>query len=87
MVEFSTSARRPETPALWAYVLDADDDLAEELDVRMRLGAGRVATAKLLDSWPGRCDLAPWLASVGMGPACWYWTVCWWRTRASLIAP
>ncbi len=49
-------------------MLDADDDLAEELDVRMRLGAGRVATAKLLDSWPGRCDLAPWLASVGHGP-------------------
>ena len=27
---------RPESPPLYAYVLDADDDLAEELDVRMR---------------------------------------------------
>ena len=49
-------------------MLDADDDLAQELDIRMRLGAGRVATAKVLDAKPGECDLAPWLDAVGHGP-------------------
>lgn len=61
-------ARRPESPPLYTYVLEADDDLAQELDVRMRLGAGRVATAKALDAKPGECDLAPWLDAVGHGP-------------------
>ena len=32
----SASARMPESPPLYAYVLDADDDLAQELDVRTR---------------------------------------------------
>jgi CRP-like cAMP-binding protein len=49
-------------------VLDADDDLAEELDVRMRLGAARVATAKVLEAQVGECELTPWLGAVGHGP-------------------
>ena len=66
--ELSVRARRPESPPLYAYVLEADDDLAQELDVRMRLGAGRVATAKVLDAKPGECELSPWLEAVGHGP-------------------
>lgn len=60
--------RRPETPPLYGYVLDVDDDLADELDVRMRLGARQVATAKVLDARQGSCDLSPWLSAVGHGP-------------------
>ena len=40
---------RPQSPPLYAYVLDADDDLAAELDVRTRVAARQLATARVLD--------------------------------------
>ena len=52
----STRGRRPVTPPLFAYVLDADDDLAEELDVRMRIAARQLATARVLESKVGRAS-------------------------------
>jgi CRP/FNR family transcriptional regulator, cyclic AMP receptor protein len=64
----STRARRPATPPLFAYVLDADDDLAEELDVRMRIAARQLATARVLESKAGACDLGPWLEAAAHGP-------------------
>src|SRR6476660_3536011 len=64
----STRARRPATPPLFAYVLDADDDLAEELDVRMRIAARQLATARVLEARVGACELAPWLDAARGGP-------------------
>jgi hypothetical protein len=53
---------------LYAYVLDADDDLADEFDVRVRIAARQLATARVLDAVVGACDLAPLLAILGRGP-------------------
>src|SRR6185312_6717813 len=66
--ERSARARRPATPPLFAYVLDADDDLAEELDVRMRIAARQLATARVLEARVGACELAPWLDAARGGP-------------------
>ena len=60
--------RDPQSPRLFAYLLDADDDLAQELDVRMRLAARQRTTARLLEFEDGDCDLGPWLAAVARGP-------------------
>lgn len=61
-------AKRPESPPLYAYLLDADDDLAEELDIRMRFAARQLATARVLDAETGECELESWFAAVGNGP-------------------
>jgi CRP/FNR family cyclic AMP-dependent transcriptional regulator len=61
-------AQRPESPALFAYVLDVDDDLAEELDVRMRFAARQLATARVLESAIGECKLEDWFCVAGHGP-------------------
>jgi CRP-like cAMP-binding protein len=60
--------RKPLSPSLYAYLLDADDDLAQEFDVRMRLAVRQVATARVLDAEVGACDLSLWLEAVGGGP-------------------
>jgi CRP-like cAMP-binding protein len=59
--------RRTSSPSLYTYLLDADDDLAQEFDVRMRLAARQVATARVLDAGCGECDLTAWFESVGRG--------------------
>ena len=56
------------SPSLYAYLLDADDELAEELDLRERFTARQHATARVLVGEAGDCDLRPWLALVGSGP-------------------
>jgi CRP/FNR family cyclic AMP-dependent transcriptional regulator len=61
-------ARAPESPPLYAYLLDADDDLAEELDIRTRFAARQLATARVLEADTGECDLESWFAAVGHGP-------------------
>lgn len=63
----SYPAKTPESPPLYAYLLDADDELAEELDLRERFTARQHATAKVLEAEPGGCNLQPWLATVGHG--------------------
>lgn len=63
-----SAARAPESPPLYAYVLDADDELAEELDLRERFTARQHATARVLEAEAGRCDLQPWLQVIGHGP-------------------
>jgi CRP/FNR family transcriptional regulator, cyclic AMP receptor protein len=55
------------SPSLYTYLLDADDDLAQEFDVRMRLAARQVATARVLDADVGECDLTAWFNAVGSG--------------------
>ena len=79
MVKLGSSSRWPLRPErtkapgsapLYTYLLDADDDLAEELDIRTRFAARQLATARVLDVDMGECDLEAWFAAVGRGPAC-----------------
>lgn len=60
--------RQPESTSLYTYLLDVDDDLAEEFDVRMRVAARQLTTVRVLDAEVGECDLGPWLGAVGAGP-------------------
>ncbi len=62
------SARRPSASPLFGYLLDLDDDLADEIEVRMRFSARQHTTARLLDAETGECDLEAWFARVGRGP-------------------
>lgn len=64
----SQQARAPESSPLYVYLLDADDDLAEELDIRTRFAARQLATARVLEADTGECDLESWFAAVGYGP-------------------
>ena len=64
----SKPARRPSSPPLFGYLLDLDDDLAEQLELRMRFSARQHATARLLDADTGVCDLASLFGAVGNGP-------------------
>src|ERR1700685_1306974 len=65
LLERRSPPRRPESPALYAYLLDLDDELAEELEVRMRLSARQHATVRLLDADTGACELGPWVEAWG----------------------
>lgn len=58
----------PESTPLFTYLLDADSDLAEEFDLRSRVAARQLATARVLHAAVGECDLAPWFDAVGQGP-------------------
>lgn len=62
------SGPRPsDRTTLYTYLLDVDDDLAEEFDVRMRVAARQVATARVVDAEVGMCDVRPWFEAVGGG--------------------
>jgi CRP/FNR family transcriptional regulator, cyclic AMP receptor protein len=60
--------RRPERSALFAYILDVDDELAEEFDVRGRIAVRQLATARVLQMGVGECDLASSFHSARRGP-------------------
>lgn len=60
--------RRPEPSALFAYLLDADPELAEEFDVRRRVAARQLATARVLQMGVGDCDLEASFRSAALGP-------------------
>jgi CRP/FNR family transcriptional regulator, cyclic AMP receptor protein len=64
----SAPAQQLSSAPLFGYVLDLDKDLADELELRMRMSARQQATARLLDADPGGCDLSPWFTVVGQGP-------------------
>jgi hypothetical protein len=53
---------------MYVYLLDLDDDLAQELEVRMRYTARQQATAVMLEAEVGECDLSDWFRRVGSGP-------------------
>jgi CRP/FNR family cyclic AMP-dependent transcriptional regulator len=61
-------AQRLSSPTLFGYLLDLDDGLADEFELRVRISARQQVTARLLDADPGECDLSPWFAAVGKGP-------------------
>ena len=63
-----TPARQPQPTSLYTYVLDEDADLADEFDIRSRLAARQLATARVLEAVVGEYDLAPWFDAVGSGP-------------------
>ncbi len=58
---------RPESIVLYTYVLDADGELADEFDVRARIAARQLATARVLQVGAGGCDLGPWFEAAGQG--------------------
>ncbi len=60
--------RRPEPSALYTYLLDADDELAEEFDVRGRVAVRQLATARVLQVGVGDCDLSGWFGIARHGP-------------------
>jgi CRP/FNR family cyclic AMP-dependent transcriptional regulator len=59
--------RRPGTTAMHTYLLDADDDLAEEFDVRSRLAVRQGTTVRVLEAEVGECDMAASFESVDRG--------------------
>jgi hypothetical protein len=61
--------REPESNSLYVFLLDADDDLAAEFDVRARVAARQLATARVVDAEAGGCDLSSWFdaARDGLG--------------------
>ncbi|HEY5428861.1 MAG TPA: helix-turn-helix domain-containing protein [Solirubrobacteraceae bacterium] len=60
--------RRPEPNALFAYLLDADVELAEEFDQRGRIAVRQLATARVLQLGVGDCDLASSFERAQRGP-------------------
>jgi len=63
------SGAPPESIALYTYLLDSDCELAEDLDVPVRIAARQLATARVLQLETGACDLEPWfeVAADGLG--------------------
>jgi len=61
------SGAKPESIALYTYLLDADGELADEFDVRARIAARQIATARVLQMSVGECDLGPWFEAAGEG--------------------
>jgi CRP-like cAMP-binding protein len=61
--------RQADSRSLYGYLLDLDDDLAEEFDIRSRVSARQLATVKLLEAEVGESDLTNWfdVARGGMG--------------------
>jgi CRP/FNR family cyclic AMP-dependent transcriptional regulator len=60
--------RRAEPSALYTYLLDADDELADEFDVRGRVAVRQLATARVLQVGVGDCDLSGWFDIASHGP-------------------
>jgi hypothetical protein len=60
---------RPDrAPRQYAYLLDIDDDLAEDFDARTRAAARQRATVRTVAAPAGNCDLSPWFEAAGDGP-------------------
>jgi len=67
--QWPARSERPdgELEATHCYLLDADDDLADLFDLRMRLAARQVVTAPVFETTVGPCDLGPWFELAGSG--------------------
>ena len=53
---------------MFTYLLDADDDLAAEFDLRVRLAVRQGTTVRVLEADIGECDLDSAFGAVGQGP-------------------
>ncbi|HLH64822.1 MAG TPA: hypothetical protein VKV27_03925 [Solirubrobacteraceae bacterium] len=60
-------ARRPEASALHTYLLDADDELAEQFDLRTRIAVRQGTTIRVMATEVGECDLRQLLERVRDG--------------------
>jgi CRP/FNR family transcriptional regulator, cyclic AMP receptor protein len=60
--------REPRPPGRFCYLLDADSDLAEEFDPRMRMVVRQIATVPVVDLPLGECPMWSRFASVAGGP-------------------
>jgi hypothetical protein len=63
------AGRPPDPRSLYGYLLDLDDDLADEFDIRARVSARQLATVKVLETDVGDSDLGSWFDASrgGMG--------------------
>lgn len=59
--------KRPAATALHVYLLDADDDLAEQFELRTRLAARQGTTVRVMTADVGDCDLRALLDRVRNG--------------------
>jgi CRP/FNR family cyclic AMP-dependent transcriptional regulator len=59
---------RAQPSALYAYLLDADEELAAEFDVAGRVAVRQLATARVLQVGVGECDLGAWFDLARDGP-------------------
>jgi CRP/FNR family transcriptional regulator, cyclic AMP receptor protein len=59
--------RAPAAAALRTYLLDADDELADQFDVRTRLSVRQGTTVRVLEADTGDCDMRSALAMVRDG--------------------
>ncbi len=76
--------RRPQASSSYRYLLDLDDDLAEEFDLRMRVVARQVVTVVVMRRPRGRTRARPTGSQPpAAGPACWSSTACSRSTRRS----
>jgi CRP/FNR family cyclic AMP-dependent transcriptional regulator len=57
----------PRITPYYAYLLDADDELAEEFDVRTRIVARQATAVRVLAADPGLCDLWPAFDAARLG--------------------
>jgi len=65
---WTSKARTRQRPSSFQYLLDIDVELAEELDVRMRMVARPAVTAVTFDVDVGDVRLADWLTIASRGP-------------------
>jgi len=63
-----TAPGPPRSNPLYTYVLDADEGLAQELDLRGRIAARQLATAKLVQFAVGECEMTSWFELARQGP-------------------
>jgi CRP/FNR family transcriptional regulator, cyclic AMP receptor protein len=59
--------RQPQASSSYRYLLDIDDDLAQEFDLRMRVVARQVATVVVADVPVGAQDASTWLDATQRG--------------------
>jgi CRP/FNR family transcriptional regulator, cyclic AMP receptor protein len=58
--ETPVDPRETRPPASFCYLLDVDQDLADEFDLRMRIVVRRVASVLVFEAPVGECDVAHW---------------------------
>lgn len=63
----SETSAESRAPASYCYLLDADADLADEFDLRMRIVVRQVATALVFEAPVGEFDVRHWLDACGPG--------------------
>ncbi|HEY3763840.1 MAG TPA: Crp/Fnr family transcriptional regulator [Gaiellales bacterium] len=59
--------RQPQASSSYRYLLDLDDDMAQEFDLRMRVVARQVATVVVMDVPAAAQEAAEWFGAIGSG--------------------